>query len=35
MPLTPSSSYPKNLYVLQIEDDGTIKDSPKDKVSDC
>jgi hypothetical protein len=35
MPFMPIGSYPKNLYVLQIEDDGTIKDSPKDKVSDC
>jgi hypothetical protein len=30
----PVGSYPKHLYMLQIEDDGTIQDSAKDKVSD-
>lgn len=35
MPFMPIGSLPKNTYILQIEDDGTILNSPKDKVSDC
>jgi hypothetical protein len=30
----PIGSYPKNLYMLQIDDDGAIQKSPKDKVSE-